>query len=90
MAEMVHERLISLVGTDGQMYAVVRVYAQPMPKGAWEGWLEFTTEAGDRVVTDRETTQSKLQDVAYWASGLEPVFLEGALARALHVPLSSV
>jgi hypothetical protein len=32
--------------------------------------------------TERETTQSSAEQVAYWASGLEPTYLEGALARA--------
>lgn len=83
MENIVHERLVSLEGDDGQSYALVRVHADRMPDGAWEGWIEFLTETGQRVVTDRETTQPSKDAVAYWATGLEPVYLEGALARAV-------
>src|SRR4029450_11306906 len=34
----------------------------------------------------REATQPNLTDLRYWATGLTPVYLEGALARALEVP----
>ena len=30
-----------------------------------------------------ETTQPNLEALRYWASGLEPVYLEGALERAI-------
>ena len=37
----------------------------------------------DKVLqTDRETTQSTLEGVAYWATGLEPIYFEGAFDRA--------
>ena len=53
------------------------------PDGTWRGWLDFTpTEGGPILTTDRETTQSTLEAVSYWASGLEPVYLEGAFERA--------
>ena len=35
------------------------------------------------VQSPRETTQPNLTDLNYWATGLTPVYLEGALARAL-------
>ena len=85
MDNIVHERVVSLEGDDGQAYALVRVHAEPQPGGTvWEGWIEFVTEIGQRVVTDRETTQPNREAVAYWASGLEPVYLEGALKRAVR------
>ena len=83
MNTVVHERVVSLEGDDGQVYAVVRVHAEPRRDGTWEGWIVFATGSGLRAVTDRETTQSSRDGVAYWASGLEPVYLEGALQRAL-------
>jgi hypothetical protein len=83
MESIVHERLVSLEGDDGQSYALVRVHADPTPEGTWEGWIEFLTETGQRVVTDRETTQPSKDAVGYWATGLEPVYLEGALERAV-------
>ena len=83
---MVHERVVSLEGDDGQVYGLVRVHAEPSATGhIWEGWIEFVTELGQRVVTDRETTQPSREAVAYWATGLEPVYLEGALQRAARV-----
>ena len=52
--------------------------------GMWEGWLEFTPIAGnsDVIVGSVESRQPERHDLAYWASGLTPVFLEGALRRA--------
>jgi hypothetical protein len=83
---VVHERVISLEAGDGQVYGLVRVHAEPSPVGStWEGWIEFVTELGQRVVTDRETTQPNREAVAYWATGLEPIYLEGALQRAARV-----
>jgi hypothetical protein len=85
MTDLVHERGVTLSSDAGETYARVRAYARPMAGGGWEGWLEFETQDGDVLVTDRETTQSKREDVAYWAEGLEPVYLEGALTRAAPV-----
>lgn len=50
----------------------------------WEGWLEFIPLGGEGepLRTARETTQPNRTDLAYWASGLTMIFLEGALARA--------
>ncbi|HJU89477.1 MAG TPA: hypothetical protein VJ672_08800 [Gemmatimonadaceae bacterium] len=50
----------------------------------WEGWLEFIPlgSLGEPLRTSRETTQPNRTDLAYWASGLTMIFLEGALARA--------
>ena len=36
------------------------------------------------IRSGRETTQPNRQDTAYWATGLTPVYLEGALERALN------
>jgi hypothetical protein len=58
--------------------------------GLWQGWIEFIPVAGgDAVRSGRETTQPNRQDAVYWATGLTPVYLEGALARALN-PLTRV
>lgn len=48
----------------------------------WEGWIEFEAADGMVLRSGRETTQSKLTDLEYWAQGLTPVYLEGALHRA--------
>jgi hypothetical protein len=63
---------------------VARVYAGRQPGGLWEAWLVFFSLRTGRVVaTDRETTQSTREHVLYWATGLGPTYLQGALARAL-------
>jgi hypothetical protein len=67
--------------TTGQVYAVA-AYGQQRRDGAWIGWLAFTPSEGAVLRTDRETTQPSHDDLAYWASGLEPVYLEGAFSRA--------
>jgi hypothetical protein len=83
MSDMVHERAIPLTDESGRRFDLVRVHAEEQPGGTWRGWIEFRSADGESVTTDRETTQSNREAVAYWATGLEPVFLEGALRRAV-------
>ena len=53
----------------------------------WEGWLEFIPRSGgDAVITGVESTQPERDHLVYWATGLTPVYLEGALTRALRPP----
>jgi hypothetical protein len=67
---------------DGTTY-VARAYGRARADGTWEGWIEFVAVGAALVLrTDQETTQSNREDVAYWASGLGPAYLEGAFARA--------
>lgn len=62
-----------------------RAIAAPRADGTWEGRIEFTpVNGGEPLRTDRETSQPNRDAVAYWASGLEPVYLAGALERALR------
>ena len=49
--------------------------------GTWAGRLIFD-DGNDRRVTGQETSQPNRRAVEYWASGLEPIFLDGALKRA--------
>jgi hypothetical protein len=54
-----------------------------MPDGKWQGWLEFVRLDGAPAIrSGRETTQPNRTDMLYWATGLTPVYLEGALQRA--------
>jgi hypothetical protein len=86
--EIVHEREMAMTDDAGKAYAAVRVYAHPQTGGTWAGVLEFVPADGSRAVRSaRETTQSSPDGVAYWATGLEPLYFEGALARALREPL---
>jgi hypothetical protein len=66
----------------GTLY-VVRVYGRPRQDGIWEGWLAFSTPTVT-LTTPRETTQSSADDLQYWATGLEPTYLEGAFQRAVR------
>jgi hypothetical protein len=53
----------------------------------WRGWIVFTNEAGETVETGVETTQPDRAALEYWASGIEPIYLDGALARARGLPV---
>jgi hypothetical protein len=67
----------------GERYQARAVGAQ-RTDGMWEGWIEFEPlDGGDVLSSARETTQPNLTDLEYWATGLTPVYLEGALKRAL-------
>jgi hypothetical protein len=52
--------------------------------GMWEGWVEFTAVdgSGEVHVTGVESRQPEREHLQYWATGLTPIFLEGALHRA--------
>ncbi len=77
----------STVSDDAGRTYRVHAEGEPQPDGVWIGWLTFEpVGAGVALRTDRETTQGKREDLEYWATGLEPVYLEGALARARPVP----
>jgi hypothetical protein len=79
----VYEFAATVRGPD-QIPYVARVYGMQRADGTWEGWLEFSNPAVGVLSTDRETTQSNLDHLTYWATGLEPTYLEGALDRALR------
>jgi hypothetical protein len=80
---LIREYAVSVVDADGTRYKV-RAYGQERPDSTWMGWLEFEPEAANRPVrlTGQETSQPDREALIYWASGLEPVYLDGALARA--------
>ncbi|HEY7064978.1 MAG TPA: hypothetical protein VII06_26120 [Chloroflexota bacterium] len=81
-AVLIHERLEHVRGDDGRAY-VPRIYGQPRVDGTWIGWVEFVTLDGSATRrTGSETTQSSREQVAYWASGLEALYFEGAFRRA--------
>lgn len=72
-----------LVARDGRSYTT-HAWGRRRDDGTWEGWLEFSPYDGTAVLRSaRETTQPNLRDLEYWASGLSPVYREGALERAL-------
>jgi len=81
MAELIHEIPNPFGGPDGALY-VVRIVAAERPDGTWAGWLEFRPAGGPIRRTERETSQPNRNAVAYWAAGLEPIYLEGAFERS--------
>jgi hypothetical protein len=79
---LVHDFLEPFVAVDGRTY-VVRAYGQARADGTWIGWLTFVAADGQAVKrTARETTQSSRDHLAYWASGLQQSYLDGAFNRA--------
>jgi hypothetical protein len=72
-----------VVSADGTPYRA-RACGAPMSDGLWEGWIEFVPiDGGAPIRSPRETTQPNRNDTVYWAGGLTPIYLEGALDRAL-------
>jgi hypothetical protein len=69
---------------DGETTYVVWICGEERVYGTWEGWLEFhPTDISQPILrTDQETSQSNRSAIEYWADGLEPIYLEGALVRA--------
>jgi hypothetical protein len=84
MRELVHERDLTITDVNGALYDRVRVYADLQETGRWGGIIEFAAADGASTVqTGRETTQTTAGDVARWALGLEPIYFEGAIDRAV-------
>jgi hypothetical protein len=80
----VHDYAAPVSDLDGHAYRAAAL-GERRPDGTWIGWLEFVPDTGGGVVwrTPRETTQSNLAALIYWSLGLEGVYLEGALERAI-------
>jgi len=84
MAEVLVAFNDMVLSPDGLSYAA-RACGSEMDDGRWQGWIEFDALDGSETVrSPRETTQPNRTDTEYWATGLTPVYLEGALERALR------
>ena len=64
-----------------------RVIGRRADDGMWEGWLEFDPidplgSKAETIVGPVESRQPERDHLVYWATGLTPVYLEGALDRA--------
>jgi hypothetical protein len=83
MAELISQFTVVLVGENGTRYQAQACGAE-MTEGTWQGWLEFVPLDDDQpsIRSGRETTQPNWKALQYWATGLTPVYLEGALQRA--------
>jgi len=88
MAEVMVRFTEPVLGNDGRLYEA-QACGMLAPDGLWEGWIEFLSPAG-AVRTERETSQPNRADLMYWAQGLTQTYLEGALARALGGPVTTL
>ena len=85
MEEHIRTFAKALVTRDGLRY-IAHAHGARTSGGTWHGWLVFEPQGGGPTLrTERETTQPERGHLVYWATGLEPVYLEGALARATPV-----
>jgi hypothetical protein len=86
MDELVQEFTGVITDADGHLYSARAMGRPRKDRTVWEGWLEFTPRGGGGGIVRMspiETTQPDRKALAYWASGLERVYLEGALERAI-------
>jgi hypothetical protein len=75
--------LVADLGTIALQAEVMTVFAWgERLDNVWEGWLTFFASDGTVYRTARETVQPNVDALVYWAGGLRPVYLEGALSRA--------
>ena len=83
MAELLQQYATVISGPDETTYTV-RSYGEERADGTWTGWIEFEPDDSSKptLLTDQETSQPNRGAVEYWATGLEPVYFEGAFERA--------
>jgi len=83
MKQLIHQYSTHILDGDGHRY-IAAAYGAERADGTWVGWIEFSPVDGGRPVfrTDNETSQPNRAALEYWARGLEPVYLDGAFARA--------
>jgi hypothetical protein len=74
----------ALQRADGRWYRP-RAYGDPQSDGRWEGWLVFFPLNGGEAIAPphAETKQTTFTALSAWAAALTPVYMEGALERAL-------
>ena len=84
MSEVLVEFSEAVMSEDGRVF-VARACGSEMNGGLWQGWIEFMpVHGGEPLRTTRATTQPNREDTLYWATGLTPVYLDGALQRVLR------
>ena len=85
MDEKIHDYTAEIGDADGHAYSARAMGRKRPGRTVWEGWLEFSPVGGGGIVrrSPIETTQPNRAALAYWAGGVEPVYLEGALERAI-------
>jgi hypothetical protein len=87
MAHVVLVYTASPLRVDDDRVYVAQACGRERDDGTWEGWLEFVPADDTTVLrSQRETTQPNLAALEYWATGITPVYLVGALERTLTAP----
>lgn len=67
----------------GDTTYTIQVCGEQRADGTWEGWIEFHPVGAKSILrTEQETSQPNRAALEYWVDGLEPIYFEGALARA--------
>jgi hypothetical protein len=79
MAEMICQLPDPVLSSEGVAW-VVQLWAEGDER--WHGWLVFIAADGRILRTGPETSQADQSALRVWASGLRPVDLDDALARA--------
>jgi len=88
--DLVHAYSEVVRDPEGRGYAA-SVHASERIDGIWETWLEFRGLGRDVTLrTRRESEQANRRAVLYWASGLQPSYLDGALLRATRTRLTEL
>jgi hypothetical protein len=60
----------------------VSVFGVERNDGTWGGWLQFRdAKSGETLKTGQETSQPSRKALEYWATGIEDIYLQGALRR---------
>ena len=83
MSKLVHIHSHPVRSAGGVEYKA-HIQGDERKDGTWAGWIEFRPAdgRGTALRTGQETSQPDWKALDYWAGGLEPIFLEGALRRA--------
>ena len=84
MNKLVHTHSARVRSREGVEYEA-RIYGrEERPGGTWLGWIEFhpVSSKGPVLRTRSETSQPDWKALDYWAGGLQPLYIEGALGRA--------
>ena len=83
MKDQIHEYASKVRDGSGAEFTA-RVFGRERRDGTWSGWIQFEkVQGGEPLETGQETSQPNRTDLQYWAAGLEPIYLEGALGRAM-------
>ena len=89
MVDLIHHFARPIRDPEGRVFTV-EVHGRPAGTGLWEGWIEFIGVGRGIVLrTSTETRQPSRRGLVYWASGLRPAYLEGALVRAVRARLEA-